>query len=576
MFLKPFKVKSNTLLRGSERKRIKSLLMKAFPHLTENQVDEILPPKESLSVVKLITHGGTLVLVYVVNKDPVVFDVEDVLFPTVYTLWKLPHLLPVFTTWPAVIQKLAGGADLMLPGIVIKGDITVNSYGTLNKGDTVAINATNNTAPVAVGTANLSSQDMYMAGQHGKAVKVVHVVGDNLWAMGTKYQVPDLGLEVHSDVEKMSPGPSTDDLNDGSLAEVLEGKCKSLTSDIADLKIEDSNDEEAQTALKLQETEELRSESPLVDPQVEMNELLEFCLIKACKTTAKKADLPLLTSNFYKVHMIPACPPGATLDIKKSSYKKLSRFLQEMERQDVLKVKELTKGVESITAFNFSHQRMKDFVDIEPPKPMDSCIANKPAITELFQVTGHVLPVLNFFGLRKGDMLSATEVRGYVTEYVRKQNLQDAIVRNVVRLDGALQRVVQNPSIKEITWEELMSSFISKMSSAYQMSVGGERAVAHKGKLEPIDMQIGKRTGNKKVTLINNLELYGINIQEFAKECQHGVAASTSISTVAGKKSQQLLVQGNQVLFVGNLLMGKYQIPKRYIRGLEFAPKTKK
>jgi hypothetical protein len=59
-----------------------------------------------------------------------------------------------------------------------------------------------------------------------------------------------------------------------------------------------------------------------------------------------------------------------------------------------------------------------------------------------------------------------------------------------------------------------------------------------------------------QVTLINNLELYGINIQEFAKECQHGVAASTSISSVPGKKSQQLLVQGNQVLFVGNLLKG--------------------
>jgi hypothetical protein len=59
-----------------------------------------------------------------------------------------------------------------------------------------------------------------------------------------------------------------------------------------------------------------------------------------------------------------------------------------------------------------------------------------------------------------------------------------------------------------------------------------------------------------QVTLINNLELYGINNQEFARECQHGVAASTSISSVPGKKSQQLLVQGNQVLFVGNLLIG--------------------
>jgi translation initiation factor 2D len=65
-----------------------------------------------------------------------------------------------------------------------------------------------------------------------------------------------------------------------------------------------------------------------------------------------------------------------------------------------------------------------------------------------------------------------------------------------------------------------------------------------------------------QVTLINNLELYGINIQEFARECQHGVAASTSISPVPGKKSLQLLIQGNQVLFVGNLLMGMLKVER--------------
>ncbi|KAF0877140.1 EIF2D factor, partial [Crocuta crocuta] len=37
----------------------------------------------------------------------------------VYTLWSCPDLLPVFTTWPLVLEKLVGGADLMLPGLVV-------------------------------------------------------------------------------------------------------------------------------------------------------------------------------------------------------------------------------------------------------------------------------------------------------------------------------------------------------------------------------------------------------------------------------------------------------------------------
>jgi translation initiation factor 2D len=59
-----------------------------------------------------------------------------------------------------------------------------------------------------------------------------------------------------------------------------------------------------------------------------------------------------------------------------------------------------------------------------------------------------------------------------------------------------------------------------------------------------------------QVTLIKNLELYGINIEEFARECRHGVGAGASIISDPGEKSQELLVQGNQVLFVGNLLIG--------------------
>ena len=38
---------------------------------------------------------------------------------TVYTLWICPDLLPCASTWPAVLAKLQGGADLMLPGVVL-------------------------------------------------------------------------------------------------------------------------------------------------------------------------------------------------------------------------------------------------------------------------------------------------------------------------------------------------------------------------------------------------------------------------------------------------------------------------
>merc|ERR1712013_390835 len=57
--------------------------------------------------------------------------------------------------------------------------------GTLEKGDTVAVNLQSNRAPVAVGTAWLSSEDMYMAGRRGKCAGILHFYGDQLWAAGS-------------------------------------------------------------------------------------------------------------------------------------------------------------------------------------------------------------------------------------------------------------------------------------------------------------------------------------------------------------------------------------------------------
>lgn len=79
------------------------------------------------------------------------------------------------------------------------------------------------------------------------------------------------------------------------------------------------------------------------------------------------------------------------------------------------------------------------------------------------------------------------------------------------------------------------------------------------------------------MTIISNLDSYGINIPEFAKAIKLGVAASTCMTEVPGYKTEQLLVQGNQVQFVYDLLTSQtYKIPRGSITGLEFAKKDKK
>jgi len=167
IFIKPFRVKSNTQMKGSDKKKLKASLKKFFPNLSDDDLNALLPTKEEIVVSKIFTFNEESVLLYIHNKKTVFFEMEKdkIFFPTVYTLWKHPNLIPYLTTWPPVMSRIANGADLMLPGVIIEEEKGIKAYcdGRLNKGDLVSVNLQSNRAPVAVGTAWLSSEDMYMA-----------------------------------------------------------------------------------------------------------------------------------------------------------------------------------------------------------------------------------------------------------------------------------------------------------------------------------------------------------------------------------------------------------------------------
>ena len=105
--------------------------------------------------------------------------------------------------------------------------------------------------------------------------------------------------------------------------------------------------------------------------ELDLDLVLEDAFIRACKTTAKKAELPILTSNFFRVHVIPACPPHCSnLDIKKTKWKKLSKFLAEKQAEGIITIKEPKKGVETITDINQEHPKILEYKVIKYEGPV--------------------------------------------------------------------------------------------------------------------------------------------------------------------------------------------------------------
>lgn len=554
--------------------------MTAYPSLSDEEIQSLLPKKESISIMKIVTYSGHVGKIYCVAKIPMFFQLDSytLLFPTIYTLWHHPYLLNAFTTHTPVVSKLVSGADLMLPGLILKEPVTLYSFGKLSKGTPVLINTEENKAAVAVGVTARSSEDMYLAAGHGKCVEVFHVIGDMLCQLGKPPLRPDLGLPNVDSPTNTLEMENIESINQETIIDQTESLLVKL--DELDLSENSSDVVKDEIISKEHIEEDVETESvqissiiepEAVDPVQEMDRLLEYCFLKACKTTVKSSDLPMLSSNFFKNHLLAACPPSKNVDVKKSRYKKLSVFLAEMKAKGIINTS-ITKGVETLLSIKFDHPLVKTLVVTEEPIAAEPVVSNSAVVSECYRVTADVLPVLSKFGYEKGDVMKRADIRKCFTEYVKAEHLQDG---KTLKLNPQLAGIMRTKAHQEtVTMEDGINKFIGRMTHMHEVTLAGN-TLLHTGKLEPIDMRVTVRSGGKKVTLVNNLETFGINPKEFSKECQ-SIGASATITDDPGKKTPSVLVQGNQILYVYKLLTEKYQIKKNYIRGLEFAPKKKK
>lgn len=318
------------------------------------------------------------------------------------------------------------------------------------------------------------------------------------------------------------------------------------------------------------------------EAQPDPDKLIRSAFLNAIKLQGKKIPLPILTSTFYPQYVQPELPEG--IEMKRSSYKKVGTFLKEMAKDGVIQIKEEKKGIEKIVSINLEHPDVVSFYPYKMKKPDDAEVssADQSASTpllltkmvEMYAVNEVTEKLFGSLGVAVGKALDETQVRNYVKDYVGRNKLID-VQSKMVTPDETLRQICGGTETTLYSVPEVIDHVLRNMTSTFEMrsqkgpvTKGGKRAIIH--------LTTATRSGNKKVTLISNLEDYGVNVAEFAKAVKLGAAASTSMAEVPGTKGEQLLVQGNHIKFVYDLLTGTYQIPKACITGLEFAKEQKK
>ncbi|PKU86392.1 eukaryotic translation initiation factor 2D isoform X1 [Dendrobium catenatum] len=610
MFKKPIEAKALQRLSGADRKKLRRNTKERFPLASDADIDALLPLKAEITVAKLPNR----VHIYGVEGGlPVLFDVDgrdNDIFPTVYALWIVPELLPAFVLKGGEVSRFViGGADLMFPGISIPSE----GFPSFLAGQPWAVKVPGNAAPIAVGTTMMSSADALKAGLRGKALRVLHYYRDFLWELAEGRYIPNGGFLEDIVIEdpalcttSHTSDASGDTLNDAldtvidKNEQLLDIPVVHAEEDADSLHGDSKNDDLGEMAADMarlnvsvsvsaEEQNEVRGH---VGQSNEIDALLDKCLLQALHTTVKDKDLPLSGSILWSNHVLACRPAGITLDIKRSSHKKLSKWLQSKCSAGLVSAKEDKHKKEIILlSVNRAHP---DYISFKPEKRVTEFVDQKPdtsaadahqtrsqlEVVEIYKSNAHVNLIFTSVGSDTGKYYTAPEATDVVFRYIEKENLTNPMNKAVVVLDATLCDALFKGTIKkgvmyptEIQKKDLGATFLNRMQAFHRVSRDSEVAV-RKGSIRPIQIMTERRQGNKKVTRVSGVEYFLMDAESLASELQKKFACSTSVSELPGKKGQyEVVIQGGVIDDLAKHLVDYYGVPKRYIEVLD---KTRK
>lgn len=179
-----------------------------------------------------------------------------------------------------------------------------------------------------------------------------------------------------------------------------------------------------------------------------MKKSLYQALVYKIKAENAATVLPLSASSLYSAYIMPCRPldVGAEIDIKKSSWKKLQKFLKAMDKSGLLKTKE-QRGETILISVNWSYPSLQglhkyktmEAISAQPTKEAEKQTSkpspqqqqqqqtsNQAEIVEIFKPLGTAM--IKFFEEAKHDkdaMYTIPEVRAVVTDYIKIHNLAD-------------------------------------------------------------------------------------------------------------------------------------------------------
>lgn len=607
MFKKQPNIKAAAPLRSSDRRRLAdqcikdcnlespadegqlSAEQKAEAAAAHTQLRNSLLPENTQAARFSTTHGPDLVKVngsvyigsHSSHEEPRIlwWSVErgdSRLYPSVYTLWRHPGLVPLLHTPDVVIGKLKGGADLMTPGLADRPPFP----SAAKKGAVVAVAGLEHpSVPVAVGVCEIDVSELGdVRGMKGRAVESLQWFGDELWGWSGSGKAGISAPESIEGWEKVMEGMNALDLDDDDVGDENEG---------GGVKLEDGREVQPTAA---DDKDSLDHHDEGLMSQTEIDAAFRNAFLygihhhKTTQTNTLNFGLvyPLGQSVIISSLIQPflqtfTVSQTQQLQIKNTSWKNVKKFVKALDKEGLLKSKDKDKHETVILDINFADQSItafrpyrlpkkvsaqgKDSDQNEQPESADDSIGQKLTVHAYHKPTSKLQPL--FLGSNK-QFFAPAEIRELIASYIERESLTNATNKRLVKLDPFISNSIfdgSNALDKEVLAkgtvpvDALTNRVLKALPTCYAITRSGSDPAKLKPKTgvpPKVLITLETRSGSKTVTKVSGLEAYFISPRPLADELRKVCAGSTSVEPLAGatkkgeKEIMEVMVQGPQ------------------------------
>ena len=322
-------------------------------------------------------------------------------------------------------------------------------------------------------------------------------------------------------------------------------------------------------------------------------------------------EFPVQQSAFISTYILPYLPAftpddSANLQLKKTSWKNVKKFIKVLDKEKLLKSKERNGGETVILDVDFQDAAITGFVPFRLPRKetsstngtnaggdsstdKDNSIGQTLKRVQLLRPKEKIAPIFAPSSADSRSLYLPTELRPIITAYLESESLISPQNKRIARINPILANAVFDPSSavdkealakgsvpRDVLIERIISHCCAPFYTILRNNETRDDVKPKSGTPPNIKITHETRTGSKTATKISGLEAYYVQPTALADELQKSCASSTSVNQLVGSSPKnpvmEIMVQGPQRDAVVKALE-KRGVRKEWV---EFLDKTKK